>query len=421
MQLHSSIVMDKSLQAYKADRLFLLLGENPLPNCVAAMSLLRDGGCVYLVHTNFTKSQAENLGALLIKDVPNINNVYLLSLGDNQSDGYHIRTSIQAVANELKGRLGMNYTGGTKVMSVHAYRVLSEIQSDAVFSYLDPHRLLMCIDNDYGECIRVRVSPKLSLEQIFRLHGLFWRVEQPPVGEATLPEAASVLAKLHMNCAIAKAWRDWCHRELRRVAKNDTKTQWREEAELEGIGPLSLQGVPEEIKAVLRRHLGASHAQLSLQAAKENGFEQLRNVCEWLDGIWLEHYVLQQIKLISPSCSIHDSKRSFRIQDPVNPHKKWDKFEFDVAFMRDYQLFALSCTTTDKRHLCKQKLIEANLRSRQLGGGEARVALVCCYDWAESLKSELEVETKNRKIAVFGRQDLGLLAPKIAHWVRQNG
>jgi hypothetical protein len=76
-----------------------------------------------------------------------------------------------------------------------------------------------------------------------------------------------------MNCAIAKAWRDWCHRELRRVAKNDTNTQWREEAELEGIGPLSLQGVPEEIKAVLRRYLGASHAQLSLQAAKENGFE----------------------------------------------------------------------------------------------------------------------------------------------------
>jgi hypothetical protein len=138
------------------------MGENPLPNCVAAMTLLRDGGSVYLVHTNFTKNQAESLGALLIKDVPNINNVYLLSLGDNQSDGYHIRTSIQAVANELNGRLGMNYTGGTKVMSVHAYRALFEIQSDTVFSYLDPHRLLMCIDNDYGECIRVRVSPKLS-------------------------------------------------------------------------------------------------------------------------------------------------------------------------------------------------------------------------------------------------------------------
>ena len=83
MQLHSSIVMDKSLQAYKVDRLFLLMGENPLPNCVAAMTLLQDGGSVYLVHTNFTKSQAESLGALLIKDVPNINNVYLLSLGDN--------------------------------------------------------------------------------------------------------------------------------------------------------------------------------------------------------------------------------------------------------------------------------------------------------------------------------------------------
>lgn len=97
-----------------------------------------------------------------------------------------------------------------------------------------------------------------------------------------------------MNCAIAKAWRHRCRRELRQVAKNNTNTQWREEEELEGIGPLSLQGLPEEIKAGLP--------------------------------------------------------------------------------------------------LCKQKLMEANWRSRQLGCGEARVALVCCYDWAESLKSELEVE-----------------------------
>lgn len=58
-----------------------------------------------------------------------------------------------------------------------------------------------------------------------------------------LPEAASVLAKLQMNCAIAKAWWDRCRRELRPVAKNNTITQWREEEELEGIRPLSLQGV----------------------------------------------------------------------------------------------------------------------------------------------------------------------------------
>lgn len=88
--------------------------------------------------------------------------------------------------------------------------------------------------------------------------------------------------------------------------------------------------------------------------------------------------------------------------------------------MRDYQLFALSCTTTDKHSLCKQKLFEAALRARQLGGAEARVALVCCHDRPELLKAELEIVTRDRKLAVFGRQDLEHLSQKIADWIGQN-
>lgn len=111
---------------------------------------------------------------------------------------------------------------------------------------------------------------------------------------------------------------------------------------------------------------------------------------------------------------------SFRIQDPVRPYQSWDKFEFDVAFMREYQLFALSCTTTHYRGLCKQKLFEASLRARQLGGAEARVGLVCCHHDPQGIKAELEVMTRNRKLAVFGRQDLGNLGQKITNWIAEN-
>jgi hypothetical protein len=89
--------------------------------------------------------------------------------------------------------------------------------------------------------------------------------------------------------------------------------------------------------------------------------------------------------------------------------------------MRHYQLFALSCTTSESRKLCKQKLIEANTHAQQLGGIEARVALVCAQSDPESLRKELEVVTRNRKIAVFGRQDWSNLSAKIMQWVKQNG
>ena len=98
----------------------------------------------------------------------------------------------------------------------------------------------------------------------------------------------------------------------------------------------------------------------------------------------------------------------------------WDRFEFDVAFVVYYQLFALSCSTAQSRSLCKQKLIEAHTRARQLGGAEARVGLVCVRDDTASLRSELEEAKRLRNVEVFGRHDLVDLAQKIGNWVGEN-
>ena len=49
------------LDEFKVDYLFLLIGENPLPNYIAARTLLKDKGTVYLVFTNQTKKQKNSL------------------------------------------------------------------------------------------------------------------------------------------------------------------------------------------------------------------------------------------------------------------------------------------------------------------------------------------------------------------------
>ncbi len=405
-------------EPYQVDRLFLLIGENPLPNWIAAVTLLRDGGTPYLIHTTHTQKQAEYLAHLLKRDVSRIKSAQTISLGDRHANARHICQCIQELTESLPGRFGLNYTGGTKAMAVHAYRALQAIRADAVFSYLDPHKLAICIDSDRHDYIHIPVSVQLSLAQILQLHGLTWRTEQPPIATPTLPKAATALAKLYGNIQLAKAWRNWCHQELRSKARKGE--YWREEAELTQLAPLNLQDLPEAFQQVLYQHLSASQTSLSLSIACQGRFKQLRQVCEWLDGTWLEHYVLQQIQSVAPLHGIHESKMSLHIKDPARPYSQWDKFEFDVAFMRDYQLFALSCTTTDKHSLCKQKLFEAALRARQLGGAEARVALVCCHNRPELLKTELEIVTRDRKLAVFGRQDLEHLNQKIADWIARN-
>lgn len=407
------------LATYQVDHLFLLMGENPLPNCVAALTLLRPGGVPYLIHTTYTQIQAERL-ATILNAVPHLKPAQLVNLGNHQGEAYAIRQAIQSVASSLLGKVGMNYTGGTKAMSVHAYRILAQLYPEAIFSYLDSNTLEMMIDNDYGTGIRFQVAPPLSLEQLFQLHGLTWRAHQPPLVQPIQAIAASKLAHLHQYRDNMKAWRSWCNRELRHLGKNDYG-HWKEEWELAQLPPRSLVGLPEPFKQLLKQHFGADAQTLSLQTAWQQGFRNITHLCEWLDGVWLEHYTLSQVQAIAVECEIHESRLSFRIQDSIRPHNTWDKFEFDVAFMRHYQLFALSCTTTESRSLCKQKLIEANLRSRQLGGAEARVALVCCHQYPDSLRSELEVATRNRKIAVFGRSDLPNLGDRISEWVKSNG
>ncbi|NJL66200.1 MAG: DUF1887 family protein [Microcoleus sp. SM1_3_4] len=158
-----------------------------------------------------------------------------------------------------------------------------------------------------------------------------------------------------------------------------------------------------------------SDNKLSLQAVQQQGwFQEIKHFCKYLDGLWLEHYVLQQIKTIADRNSIQDYGLNF-----VVPLAGADKFEFDVAFTRGYQLFAISVSTTSDRKLCKGKLFEAYLRARQMGGDEARVALICCTDEPDTLKAELAV-LDSKKIAVFGRDDLMNLSNKIEKWIEQN-
>jgi Domain of unknown function (DUF1887) len=403
---------------YLVDRLLLLIGENPLPSYVAARTLLKDGGTPYLVYTSHTKEQADRVRDLLRERSPALQSCQYIALGDYESDGYYIQKEIQeAIKPHSEEKWGLNYTGGTKPMAAHAYRALLKLQPHAVFSYLDPRRLEMCIDREDGERIRRKVGLEILLTDLFELHSL--TLQNPPTTEPILPDAAHSFAQFHQNKASADSWRNWCDGMLRKSARKGGN--WLSEEKLKSCElPLTdpeNQNLPDAIRTVLQKHFAVSANVLPLQPAKEKGgLQKYKHLCEWLDGTWLEHYTLQQVQNIAAECNIHDSALSFPIK---NPQTGQDKFELDIAFMRGYQLFAISCTTDSSSGLCKSKLFEAYLRAKQLGGDEARVALVCCSDQPDTLKRQLEVMLENPKIRVFGREHLGNLAHEIGDWIKQ--
>ncbi|NJM59618.1 MAG: DUF1887 family protein [Oscillatoriales cyanobacterium RU_3_3] len=405
---------------YKVDHLFLLIGENPLPNYVAAMLLLKSGGTPYLVHTTHTVEAAKRLQTILEKKEIGFNEAQRVSLNDYESDAFHIKKEISDKLNTIaNGTIGLNYTGGTKAMAVHAYRSIFKDRPDTIFSYLDPRRLEMCIDRENAERTRLKVKPEVlqvELAKIFAIHGL--QLTSTPTKEVQLPELATTLSQVFKDKNISKHWFDWycgvfC--EEARKKKNGKWGNWKCESDLKRLS-ISLEKSPQGVKDYLQKsNLVVSDNKLSLQAVQQQGwFQEIKHFCKYLDGLWLEHYVLQQIKTIADRNSIQDYGLNF-----VVPLAGADKFEFDVAFTRGYQLFAISVSTTSDRKLCKGKLFEAYLRARQMGGDEARVALICCTDEPDSLKAELAV-LDSKKIAVFGRDDLMNLSNKIEQWIEQN-
>lgn len=420
---------------YKVDHLFLLVGENPLPNYVAARLLLNPGGTPYLVYTTGTEKPAKRLQTILSSEPIGLKTAQLVPLNDGEADAYQIQKAIRSKLETIKdGKIGLNYTGGTKAMAVHAYRaVFSKELPQTVFSYLDPRRLEMCIDRENGDRIRIKVKPEVipvELAKVFQIHGWTWQEKSDPIDKPELPEAAKAFAEFHKNGDLVQLWRDWCNEVLRKAARDEKdKNKWKKETKLTEISTLSLEKLKskENIMSTLS-HLGVVGENLSLHTIKEKGIKSLESACKWLDGEWLEHYVLQQVQEIPEDLSIYDSATSFWIRNPIDP--KNTKFQFDVAFMRGYQLFAISCTTIARKSDCKSKLFEAYIRARQLGGDEARVALVCCASEKDvnALETEIvnvfnpapESGQKNHKIAVFGRDDLINLASRIAEWIKQN-
>ncbi|MGB5961441.1 MAG: hypothetical protein WBG73_12325 [Coleofasciculaceae cyanobacterium] len=419
-----------SFKNYKVKHLFLLVGENPLPNYVAAMKLLDTGGTAYLVYTHQTTPQKNQLKQALNECFKSKE----VELKDNKSNASRIYTKVKEDAEKIptNERIGLHYTGGTNTMAVHAYRAIADLnRTDTVYSYLDAKTLEIFIDHPDSDSTHRAVQLTVPLEVLFKLHKYEWQENKKPLSEPILPDAAAEFARLYQNEDIAKTWRTWSntHRYNNsgklKEAKDLATGQWKVEDELSNLS-LSLTGVHHEIIEVLRQHLDTSPTQLSLKVTKEKGFKNCQQVCEWLGGIWLEHYVLQQVKELTEKLQLGESKMSFIIKR--SPPWEGGVFEFDVAFMRSYQLFAISCTTSKDAKECKLKLFEAYTRAKQLGGDEARVALVCCCDNDPTkpqsldryLKKQLEGAISNPKIAVFLRQDLPDLKEKIADWVEQN-
>jgi hypothetical protein len=324
-------------------------------------------------------------------------------------------------------------------MAVHAYRAVEDMvrhshstgrpgPAATVFSYLNASTLSMVFDPDEGHAgikpFKVNLAAASRIEDIdslVHMHGdyLINKPEKTVLGDRVITR----LVELHQNERLSKDWwrwnQDYIHRG--RKLREDNEDQLAQiKFPMEG----SLSPIFSELAA------GRPGSEITIGEVYAHwGFKSAYEMAAWLGGGWLEHCALLAMQKCTQKSGLCDYGRN------VEPRSSQRKFETDVLAIQGYQLYLVSCYTGTDRGRAKLKLFEASVRAQQLGGNEARVALLCAGDdlrgdnidaelWEKFTTQSLQAELEEgwdaaSKLRVFGRHDLPLLEDRFQKWFKQ--
>jgi hypothetical protein len=391
------------------DHLFLLIGTNPLPNYVAAKLLARDPATttLWLVHSRDTASARDMLEHELREEEFQ----HFQSVQVDESSPANVRKEVTRCATGLAGLVGLNYTGGTKAMAVHAYRALDAIRELRVqYSYLDARTLTMQLEGHAiptGKTITDVVQRvPVKIEKILALHGLTRLVNQMS-RQARWPAVVEALIQIYARKDQVEQWLTWRKAHLRKKDGNF----------ITDMGTLSTDDLPfESLRVAFRVEYPLEQEPIPFaRIVALDPFPKADDLPRWLDGTWLEHHVFIQLESLRAQAGLADLALS--LNPALTDGTKPPEFEFDVAATRGYQLFACSVTTVSNASSCREKLVEALVRAEQLGGSEARVALICYVDNPEQLHRQVSKLFHQSRSRVFGPRHIGKLGEHLADWI----
>lgn len=394
--------------------LFLLVGTNPLPDLVVTEYFLKNAPALTRIHLIYSETNTQS-GT---KDYADALREIIRARHNNRELSFHlIPLSDVALPSQIKADLRkgldknyteahLNYTGGTKAMGIHVYQFLREVFDNRIsFSYLDARTFQIVSDDKDRITGDLRKEIKINVDELIKLHGF----ERTGGGKDNIDfsKAISVFKNLIDNHRLDEYFKNYPRELFVYKYKKDGKE--------------NLICKLKHISDDLRKHK-ADGEFLSVVRVMPEGYQlfdengsfiqpesnnKLEKAVKFLDGGWLELYVYEVLKNCfrdngNISCELNLESKRF----------DWtgnQKFELDVVIINGYQLIGISCTTSEKRHIGKSKGFEIFMRTRQIGGEEAKAVLVTRLsdDNVMSLENELQIDTgSGENLIVLGKKDL---------------
>lgn len=347
-----------------------LAGEQPLPNVLPMLARLPEK--VVFFHTEMPASRASASRCAQ----------YLETLGvkvrTHQIPAFDAAKVSEAVvqvgAQQDLGRVLLNYTGGTKVMSLAAYQALP------------PHIPRIYFDSRVGLSVNQGpfmplAHPPLTVMGILSLHASVEDVHAPanlpPPAPATSRVLVEAIREEANRVSVLLAYRE---KHLKKLRKG---RGW---ASLPNPLPVPFEGRNPRLAADLQEAMGQDG--LLVKGATE--FSPTASGLSFLEGFWWERFVEAQIREGFRGLGI--AEREVDLQ--TNLTVRWTEAqqqttnEFDLVFTYRDRLFIISCTTaseseTEKRRHQVEALVE------RLGGhlGKGMVACTSTPDVIRNLQA----------------------------------
>ncbi|MDZ4711292.1 MAG: hypothetical protein SGI89_03095 [bacterium] len=403
--------------------LFLLIGTNPLPNYVVAKyfidtnKFLENICFIYssantTFHQSSTIHYAENIAKVLKKnglnEKINIHYIPVENIENKQSITNAINTFLSK--NVPSGIIHLNYTGGTKQMGIHS----NEFFAGEVFkkhysveietSYLSARNFKLIGGDDNVICDNLNENVNMIFEDLIELHG-FKRINEDKTSHYS--GALKVFEDFISSDILDKYYKDYSRLYFEDDNGQLITTFKKANAQ---FTDMVIQGKLLEVSNAFQEDFKIFDSEgkfkSDLVGTTNEKDSKVKYAIKFFDGDWLEEYVYKilnednEVSKMSPLANWVIKKPTWT--DKLN-------FELDILLMNGYQLYGISCTTSDKIGMCKSKGFEILLRTKQIGGDEAKSVLISrlTEENVDKLQLELETDTGGTgNILILGKKDL---------------
>ena len=313
--------------------------------------------------------------------------------------------------------VGLHYTGGTKPMAVHAYRLVKQFFPNAIFSYLDPRRLALQVD---GRGIDSNVTPfflakeaglraatKMDMDQLAALHG--YVQDKRPAEWASSDKTLGLMDVCHSIAHIwecqdsVKPWLDWLNHDRLQTLPD-------------GAPGTPLRAVRVALESMCHASEGTTPALVAKALRPYDEKEPTLVSCDlWFRGLWLEeladnavNQIVQELPIrpaplrcwykagngeffdsMQPSCTATNSSqyRVSQLIEKVTPRNTCSKLMCapgSSAVMRRVSGWCVAWTT---QGLCRKKSNAHGTRRVKFGFSDAASFMTCLArskDWVKT-------------------------------------